>query len=73
MANEFEMESKYAGKCADCGFKFPEGTKIKYNRDTKVAVHVKCPEVDYSGAEQKNIFDLWIERAQEMEESKADG
>lgn len=70
MANEFEMESKYAGKCADCGFRFPVGTKIKFDTVKRVATHAKCPEVDYSGAEQKNIFDLWIERAQEMEGQK---
>jgi len=67
MANEITMASKFPGKCPDCGFRFPEGTQIKYNRDTKVATHVKCPEPDYSGTEQKNIFDMWIERAKETE------
>ena len=65
--DEITMMSKFPGKCSDCGYKFPEGTLIKFNTFKRTARHVKCPEPDYSGAEQKNIFDMWIERAQDTE------
>jgi len=68
MSDEITMVSKFPGKCTECGFNFPKDTFIRFNTLKRTAKHVKCPEPDYSGTEQKNIFEMWIERAKELEE-----
>lgn len=67
MPNEITMYAKFDGKCTDCGYKIDKGSAIKYNTANRTAKHVKCPKPDYSGTEQKNIFNMWIERAKEIE------
>lgn len=66
MPYEITMFAKFAGKCSDCGFKFPEGTAIKFHTGRRTARHVKCPEVSYDGTEQANVFNMWIQRAEEV-------
>lgn len=74
MSDEITMSAKFAGKCSECGFKFSEGTRIKFHTFKRTAKHAKCPEVSYDGSEQASIFGMWIERAQEIEHplAKAD-
>jgi hypothetical protein len=67
MANEITMAAKFAGKCSECGFRFPKDTFIKFHTFNRTAKHVKCPEPDYSGVEQRSIFETWVQRAQESE------
>jgi hypothetical protein len=59
------ISAQFPGKCTDCGFKFPIGTLIKFNTHKRTARHVKCPEPDYSGTEQANIFEMWVRLGQE--------
>lgn len=66
MTDEYIMQAKFAGKCTECGYKINVGDTIKYNTFRKTAKHKKCPEPDYSGTEQKNVFNLWIQRAEEV-------
>jgi hypothetical protein len=66
MSNEIMMCAKFAGKCSECGFKIEQGAFIKFHTGTRKAKHVKCPEPDYSGSEQAKVFEMWIERAQEV-------
>jgi hypothetical protein len=67
MSNQITMTAKFPGKCSACGFKFAAGAQIKFDIDNRTAEHVKCPEVSYDGAEQANIFDMWVKMAQETE------
>jgi hypothetical protein len=67
MSSEITMYAKFDGKCTDCGYKIDKGAAIKYNTASRTAKHVKCPEPDYSGDKQRNIFEMWIERAKETE------
>lgn len=67
MSNEITMQAKFAGKCTECGFRFAEGAFIRFHTFNRTAKHVKCPEVSYDGSEQASIFEMWIERAQEIE------
>jgi hypothetical protein len=64
------MSAKFAGKCSACGFKFAQGTQILFDTEKRTAEHEKCPEQSYDGAEQASIFDLWIQRAQQTEQTK---
>ncbi len=66
MTDEYIMQAKYPGQCTECGYKFEAGTLIRYNTFRKTARHKVCPEPDYSGTEQRNIFELWVQRAQEV-------
>ena len=68
MTDEILLFSKFAGKCAECGYKFEAGTLIRYNTFKKTAKHKVCPKPDYSGTEQRDIFEMWIQRAQEVNE-----
>lgn len=72
MSNEITMSAKFPGTCTECGFRFAEGTFIKFHTFKRTAKHVKCPEPDYSGAEQISIFETWVQRAQEIEGSNAE-
>lgn len=66
MTDEYIMQAKFAGKCTECGYKINVGDLIKYNTFRKTAKHKKCPEPDYSGTEQTNVFNLWIQRAEQI-------
>lgn len=66
MPGELTITAKFAGKCVECGYRIEVGTWIKYDLVTKKARHKKCPEPDYSGTEQKNVFNTWIQRAEEV-------
>lgn len=70
MADEILMYAKFDGKCSECAYKIDKGAAIKYNTFRKTAKHVKCPEPDYSGSEQKDIFDMWVKIAQDLEERR---
>lgn len=61
------MSAKFPGTCISCKYRIEVGTWIIYDPVTKKAKHKKCPKPDYSGTEQKNIFEMWIERAKETE------
>ena len=47
------MNSKYAGKCGDCGKRFPAGTLIDYDRNAPRGLktfHADCDNPDAGGA-----------------------
>lgn len=70
MSDEIWMYAKFDGKCSACGYNIDKGAAIKFNTFHKTAKHVKCPELDYSGAEQRNIFDMRVKMAQDLEERR---
>ena len=66
MTDEYIMQAKYPGKFTECGYKINVGDAIIYNAFRKTAKHKVCPEPDYIGTEQTNIFNMWIQRAEEI-------
>ena len=70
MGDERLIAAKYTGTCTECGYKINVNDSIMYNTYRKTARHFKCPEPDYSGTEQKNMFDAWIEAFQKGEGKK---
>lgn len=64
MTDEIIMSAKFAGKCTECGYKINVGDTIKYNTFRKTAKHKICPEPD--GTEQAQIFEMWVQRAEEV-------
>jgi uncharacterized Fe-S center protein len=68
--DERTISAKFAGKCTECGQRFPVGTLIKFNTYKRTAKHVKCPEISYDGSEQAAVFEMWVRRAEEVNGGK---
>ncbi len=66
MQDEIIMSAKFPGKCTECGYRFEAGTLIKFNTFRKTAKHKVCPEPSYDGTEQVKVFEMCVQRAQEV-------
>lgn len=64
MIDDVIMRAKFAGKCTECKYRFEAGALIIFNMFRRTVKHKVCPEPDYSGTEQVDIFNMWVQRAQ---------